>query len=128
MLILLIGFIVPWIRTIAEDEQILFETRLDRTYGITTEAIVSLRGVTVGGAAASPRRRGYVSVIVALSPEYAHFYREGSHLEIDSELGVSNLLNGAGLVFKPGDANRDLLKMALSRRSSSRNHFGTRPN
>ncbi len=111
MLILLIGFIVPWIRTIAEDEQILFETRLDRTYGITTEAIVSLRGVTVGGV----RRlalddEGYVSVIVALSPEYAHFYREGSHLEIDSELGVSNLLNGAGLVFKPGDVNRDLLK------------------
>ena len=48
MLILLIGFIVPWVRTLAEDEQLLFETRLDRTYGITTEAIVSLRGVTVG--------------------------------------------------------------------------------
>ncbi|MEK9877895.1 MAG: hypothetical protein VW684_14645, partial [Betaproteobacteria bacterium] len=41
LLLFLLGFIIPWIRNIAEDDRILFETRLDRTYGITPDAIIS---------------------------------------------------------------------------------------
>jgi len=107
LLLFLLGFIIPWIRNIAEDDRILFETRLDRTYGITPDAIISLRGVNIGNVRELVLDdEGYVSVTIALSGDYAHFYREGSNLEIDSELGVSSILNGAGLVFHPSDASR----------------------
>ena len=107
MLIFLLGFIIPWIRNIAEDDRIFFETRLDRTYGITPDATISLRGVTIGSVSDLVLDKdGYVSVVIALSRDYVHFYREGSNLEIDSELGVSSILNGAGLVFHPSEASR----------------------
>ena len=110
LLLLLLGLIIPWVRNIAEDGRILLETRLDRTYGIAPDALTTLRGVTIGNVRElALDQEGYVSVVIALSGDYEHFYREGSNLEIDSELGVSSILNGAGLVFHPGGAGQPLL-------------------
>ena len=103
LFIFLLGFIIPMVRDLADEEQLTFYTQIERTYGITPDALVSLKGVTVGKVVSvelSSDRS--VRVDIALSDAYADFYTSDLLLRIDSEIGVNSILNGAGLVLVPG--------------------------
>ncbi len=106
LLLFLIGFLIPFVHRLNAEEGIPFYTVLDQTYGIGVEASVSMRGVPIGNVTAvSMTTEGMVRVDFKLSPAYQPFYAEGSRLAVDTELGVSTLLTGSGLIFQP--ANQD---------------------
>ncbi len=103
LFIFLLGFIIPMIRDLSEDDRIKFYTQLDKTYGIAPSAIVSLKGVTVGKVeAVTLTDQGNVRVDIALSKEYTRFYTSDLTLFIDSEIGVTSILNGSGLILLQG--------------------------
>jgi ABC-type transporter Mla subunit MlaD len=103
LFIFLLGFIIPMVRDLADEEQLTFYTQIERTYGITSDALVSLKGVTVGKVVSVELSSdGSVRVDIALSDAYADFYTSDLLLRIDSEIGVNSILNGAGLVLVPG--------------------------
>lgn len=103
LFIFLLGFIIPMVRDLADEEQLTFYTQIERTYGITPDALVSLKGVTVGKVVSVELSSdGSVRVDIALSDAYADFYTSDLLLRIDSEIGVNSILNGAGLVLVPG--------------------------
>lgn len=105
LFIFLLGFIIPMVRDLADDDSINFYTRLDQTYGIAPNAIVSLKGVNVGAVKTVVLSDdGSVRVGIALSDAYAQFYTSDLTLVIDSEIGVNSILNGSGLLLQPGSS------------------------
>ena len=91
------------VRDLADEDTLNFYTRLDQTYGITPNAIVSLKGVNVGSVRSVVLSNdGSVRVEFALSDNYAQFYTSDLKLVIDSEIGVNSILNGSGLLLQPG--------------------------
>lgn len=103
LFIFLLGFIIPMVRDLADEDTINFYTRLDQTYGIAPNAIVSLKGVNVGSVQSVVLSDdGSVRVAIALSDTYAQFYTSDLKLVIDSEIGVNSILNGSGLLLQPG--------------------------
>ena len=111
VLLFLVGFLIPFIQSLSDDKRIPFYTVLDQTYGIAPEAIVSLRGVPIGGVTAVGNTRdGMVRVDIALSRIYEEFYTKRSTLTVDSNIGVSTILTGSGLILSPGKAENGLLE------------------
>lgn len=109
VLLFLVGFIIPFIRALAEDEGKPFHTVLDQTYGVARNADVTMHGVPIGkvrGVAITAD--GMVRVDVALSLEYEDFYRRNSRLEVNQELGMA-LLTGTGLILHPSGSDNALL-------------------
>lgn len=103
LFIFLLGFIIPMVRDLAEEDTVNFYTLLDQTYGIAPNAIVSLKGVNVGTVqTVALSDDGSVRVEIALSDTYAQFYTSDLKLVIDSEIGVNSILNGSGLLLQPG--------------------------
>ena len=91
------------VRDLADEDTLNFYTRLDQTYGISPNAIVSLKGVNVGSVQSVVLSNdGSVRVAFALSDSYAQFYTSDLKLVIDSEIGVNSILNGSGLLLQPG--------------------------
>ncbi|MGB2391157.1 MAG: MlaD family protein [Pseudomonadales bacterium] len=87
LFIFLLGFIIPMIRDLADEEQLTFYTQVERTYGITPDALVSLKGVAVGKViSVELSSDGSVRVDIALSNAYADFYTSDLLLRIDSEM------------------------------------------
>ena len=71
--------------------------------GSRPNAIVSLKGVNVGAVQSVVLSDdGSVRVAIALSDTYAQFYTSDLKLVIDSEIGVNSILNGSGLLLRPG--------------------------
>ena len=72
---------------------------------------MSLRGVIIGRVTAvGITRDGMVRVDIALSHIYAEFYTKKSSLEVDSNIGVSTILTGSGLILSPGKPENGLMK------------------
>ena len=110
LFLFLIGFLIPFIQSFANDEGVPFYTVLDQTYGIAPDAAVSLRGVVIGRVSdVGITPDGLVRVDISLSPVYVDFYTNKSTLSVDSNLGVSTLLTGSGLVLSPGNSNNGRL-------------------
>jgi len=111
VLLLLLGFILPQIQKLNEEEGIPFYTVLDQTYGIAKDATVSLSGVIIGKVAGvTLTTDGMVKVDIALSSDYADFYTNNSRLTVDSNIGVSTILTGSGLILMPGAQSNGLLE------------------
>jgi len=103
VLLFLIGFLLPTIKRWGADEGIPFYTSLDQTYGIAVEALVSLRGVEIGKVTdIRITDGGMVRVDISLSRDYEPFYTKNSSLSVDTNLGVSTILTGSGLILAPG--------------------------
>ena len=111
VLLFLIGFMIPAIQRLSDDEGLPFYTVLDQTYGIAPEATVSLRGVNIGAVTeVGMTTDGMVRVDIRLSPAYQEFYTEDSRLEVDTNLSASTLLTGSGLLLTPGPTKNDRLE------------------
>jgi len=109
-LLLLLGFIIPFIKDLAIEDSLPFHTIIERTYGIAPEASVTLRGVTVGSVKkVELNEDGMVRVELALSKKYQSFYTRSSRLSVDSELGVNSILTGSGLILDPGKPGESVL-------------------
>lgn len=103
VLLFLIGFLLPAIKRLGGDEGIPFYTTADRTYGIAVDALVSLRGVEIGKVTdIRITEGGMVRVDISLSRDYQPFYTQKSSLSVDTNLGVSTILTGSGLILQPG--------------------------
>ncbi|MEX0942128.1 MAG: MlaD family protein [Pseudomonadales bacterium] len=111
VLLFLIGFLIPIVQRFQADEGIPFYTLLDQTYGIAPNATVTLRGVLIGNVTdVAITDDGTVRVDISLSNEYANYYTYRSKLLVDTELGVSTILTGSGLILHPGSADNDILE------------------
>ena len=111
VLLFLLGFLIPYIQRLSEDKGIPFYTLLDKTYGISPEANVSLRGVVIGSVVGvGITRDGMVRVDIALSHIYGEFYTRKSSLAVDSDIGVSTILTGSGLILSPGKTENGLME------------------
>lgn len=109
VLLFLIGFIIPFIRQLADDEGVTFHTILDQTYGIAVNADVAMRGVPIGKVRrVAITADGLVRVDISLSQAYEEFYTRRSRLEVNTELSMS-LLKGTGLILHPGSLENGLL-------------------
>ena len=76
---------------------------LSQAYGISAGGAISISGVTVGtvrGVVLEPD--GRVRLRLYLNPDYSQFYRQGSTLKIDSQLGIGSVIGGSGLALLPG--------------------------
>lgn len=103
VLLLLIGVLLPAIKRLQEEDGIPFYTTADETYGIVVDALVSLKGVTIGKVTeVKITEGGMVSVAVSLSREYERFYTQKSTLAVDTSSVVSAILSGTGLILQPG--------------------------
>lgn len=103
VLLFLLGFVLPRINQLGRDTGVAFYTSLDKTYGIAADAPVSMHGVAIGHVTdIAITDEGGVRIGISLQADYRSFYREGSQLQLDSNLAVSTLLSGTGLVFQPG--------------------------
>jgi phospholipid/cholesterol/gamma-HCH transport system substrate-binding protein len=103
LFIFLLGFIIPMVRDLSRDDQINFYTELDKTHGIAPSATVSLKGVSVGKVESIKLTdAGKVRVDIALSTDYTRFYTSDLTLFIDSEIAVTSILNGSGLILLQG--------------------------
>ncbi|XOV88778.1 MAG: MlaD family protein [Pseudomonadota bacterium] len=104
VLLFLVGFVLPFVHRLQADEGIPFYTVLDQTYGIAKDASVSLRGVTIGNVTdMGITKDGMVRVDIALSPVYQEFYTNTSRLTVDTNIGVSTILTGSGLILEPAN-------------------------
>ncbi len=102
VLLFLVGFLIPLVQRLNQEDGIPFYTLLDQTYGIGIDAAVSLRGVPIGNVTdVGMTEDGRVRVNIKLSPKFADFYTEGSSLEVDTEIGVATILTGSGLLLHP---------------------------
>ncbi len=111
VLLLLLGFVIPQIQKLGEEEGLPFYTVLDQTYGIAKDATVSLSGVIVGQVSGvTLTTDGMVRVDIALSPVYGDFYTKNSRLTVDSNIGVSTILTGSGLILMPGAQSNGLME------------------
>lgn len=111
VLLFLLGFLIPFIQNLADDKGVPFYTVLDQTYGIAPEATVSLRGVVIGSVVTvGITEDGMVRVDIALSPIYREFYTRNSSLTVDSNIGLSTILTGSGLILSPGKAENGLME------------------
>lgn len=111
ILLVLVMFLSPWLRQIGDRDNIIFATHLDKTYGIQKTARVNLNGVTIGAVSeVKLNARGKVTVLISLSKEYEQFYTSGSKLLVDSEIGVTSILNGIGLTFISDSDSKERLK------------------
>jgi phospholipid/cholesterol/gamma-HCH transport system substrate-binding protein len=107
VLLILMGYMIPAIQKLSADEGLTFHTELDQTYGIASDANVSLRGVVIGRViqvAITPA--GMVRVDMSLSQEYVDFYTQDSRLAVDTNIGVNTILTGSGLILTPGAADK----------------------
>lgn len=104
LLLFLLGFLLPRFQQLGASEGMAFYTHLDKTYGIAPEAPISLHGVLIGKVTTIDiTDEGGVEIHFLLQSEYRAFYRLGSRLELDSNLAVSTLLKGTGLIYIPGE-------------------------
>ena len=111
LLIMLVLFLSPWLRQLGDRDNVTFVTYLDKTYGIQQDARVNLNGVTIGSVSGVElNAQGRVTVVISLSKQYERFYTSGSKLLIDSEIGVTSILNGIGLSFISGMDSNERLK------------------
>jgi ABC-type transporter Mla subunit MlaD len=103
LLLVLVLFLSPWLQHVGERDNVVFVTHLDNTYGIQKDARVNFKGVTIGSVSAVQLNpEGEVTVEISLSNKYKDFYTVGSQLLVDSEIGVTSILNGIGLTFVSG--------------------------
>jgi ABC-type transporter Mla subunit MlaD len=87
-----------------------YHTWLSQSYGITAGGSVAVSGVSVGTVQnVTLESDGRVRLQLYLNPKYAGFYRAGSRLKIDSQLGISSVIGGGGLLLLPGPENAGLL-------------------
>ena len=108
---MLVLFLSPWLRQLGDRDNVTFVTYLDKTYGIQQDARVNLNGVTIGSVSGVElNAQGRVTVVISLSKQYERFYTSGSKLLIDSEIGVTSILNGIGLSFISGMDSNERLK------------------
>ena len=109
VLLFLIGFIIPFIRSLAEDEGKPFHTIIEQTHGVARNADVTMLGVPIGKVrAVAITADGMVRIDISLSRTYEDFYTKNSRLEINSEFGV-NILTGTGLILHPAGRENGLL-------------------
>jgi ABC-type transporter Mla subunit MlaD len=86
-------------------------TRVSNSYGITSGGLVSLSGMPIGSVrSVKLEPSSQVMITLDLDPAYSSFYRQGSHLEIDRQFAIGNVISGNGLLFLAGDADASLLK------------------
>ena len=91
------------LRGVGRDDN--YYTRLSTSYGISAGGAISLSGVSVGSVrAVTLEPDGQVLLALYLNPDYDQFYREGSRLQIDSQLALGNVISGNGLILVPGDS------------------------
>ncbi|MCB1693161.1 MAG: hypothetical protein KDI19_10375 [Pseudomonadales bacterium] len=110
LLLFLVGFLIPVIHKLQADKRIPFYTILDQTYGIARDATVSLRGVIIGNVAnVGITQEGMVRVDIMLSDEYQDFYTKRSRLTVNSDIGVSTILTGSGLVLHPASPGNGVM-------------------
>jgi ABC-type transporter Mla subunit MlaD len=111
VLLFLIGFLLPVLQRFQADEGIPFYTLLDQTYGIAPNATVTLRGVLIGNVTdVAITDDGTVRVDISLSSEYANYYTYRSKLLVDTEIGVSTILTGSGLILHPGSPDNGVMQ------------------
>ncbi|MDC0174443.1 MlaD family protein [Pseudomonadales bacterium] len=111
LLIMLVLFLSPLLQQLGDRDNVTFVTYLDKTYGIQQDARVNLNGVTIGSVSGvGLNAQGRVTVVISLSKQYERFYTSGSKLLIDSEIGVTSILNGIGLSFISGMDSNEKLK------------------
>ncbi len=111
VLLFLIGFLIPFISSLSDEDGLPFYTILDQTYGIAPDATVSLRGVIIGNVTGvAITSEGMVRVDMKLSTIYQDFYTRKSSLSVDSNIGVSTILTGSGLILSPGRTENGLLE------------------
>lgn len=111
VLLFLVGFLIPVIQRLQAAEGIPFYTVLDQTYGIAPNALVSLRGVSIGEVSGvGITEDGMVRVDIALSPDYQDFYTRRSRLSVDTNIGVSTILTGSGLILHPGGLENGVME------------------
>jgi ABC-type transporter Mla subunit MlaD len=112
VLLFLIGFLIPFIQKLSNEEGLPYYTVLDKTYGIAPDAIVSMRGVTIGKVVrVGITQDAMVRVDIALSHDYADFYTNKSSLTVDTNIGVSTILTGSGLILSPGKSENGLMAL-----------------
>lgn len=76
------------------------KAHLTQTYGIEVNSSVSLSGVLIGYVSdLTLTNNAQVEITLNLDSDYQKFYREGSYLKIDSQLGLSTVLSGSNLIF-----------------------------
>jgi ABC-type transporter Mla subunit MlaD len=110
LLLFLTGFLLPLIKNLTQQQGMGFYTELAETYGIAVDAKVSLRGLAIGRVSeVAITDGGSVRVDFLLNPDYEDFYRIGSVLKLDTNLAVSTLLTGTGLILYPGPEGGNLL-------------------
>jgi hypothetical protein len=101
ILLFLLGFLLPKLTELRQQE-LLFHTLLDETYGIVPGAKVSMRGLEIGQVEAVKLEANRIRIDFSLQSKYADFYRIGSVLNLNTNLAVSTLLTGTGLILIPG--------------------------
>ncbi len=110
VLLFLLGFFIPFIQRLSDDEGVPFYTVLDQTYGIAPDAIITMRGVSIGKVSrVGITIDGMVRVDIALSHVYQEFYTKKSMLSVDTNIGVSTILTGSGLILSPGRKENGIL-------------------
>lgn len=126
VLLLLIGVLLPTIKRMGADDGIPFFTTLDRTYGVAVDALVSLRGVTIGKVTdIRITESSMVRVDISLSKDYQPFYTQNSTLTVDTNLAVSTLLTGSGMILEPGKQSNGLMDAGSFIKTETPQGFGS---
>jgi phospholipid/cholesterol/gamma-HCH transport system substrate-binding protein len=88
-----------------------FHTDMSSSFGINMGASVTFSGVAIGSVeSVELTAQGRVKVWLKLQKKYHDFYLLGSQLELESEIGLSQVLGGAGMIFTPAINTQELLK------------------
>ncbi len=111
VLLFLVGFLMPLIQRLDAEDGVPFYTILDQTYGVAPEATVSLRGVVIGNVSSvGITQDGMVRVDFKLSTMYLDFYTRGSHLTVDTQIGVNTLMTGSGLILHSANPDNGVME------------------
>lgn len=110
VLLFLMGFLIPFVQKFNADDGIPFYSIIDKTYGIAPDSKVSMRGVIVGNVTqVAITDDATVRVDFRLSSAYSAFYKSGSRMSVDSNIGVNTILSGSGLILIPGPSDNELM-------------------
>ncbi|WP_143871461.1 MlaD family protein [Catenovulum sediminis] len=94
----------------SQSDQYQLKAKLTQTYGIELNSSITLSGVLIGHV---DRIRltddAHVEIYMNLDEKYKAFYRQGSVIKIDSQLGLNTVISGSGLVFLPSPEHNPLL-------------------
>lgn len=100
--LLVFAFYISQIKDKAADSVLVVTAQLNTTYGIDTNASVTLSGVLIGHVSdVRLTDEAKVEVTLQLDGNYQAFYRQGSSVKINSQLGLDTVISGNGMIFVP---------------------------